>query len=64
MKNNALNNVDEVEIAEERAKLWERLMELRNEAIAQGMKLHTCDEVLEAIADERAGGEGLVRLWR
>jgi hypothetical protein len=51
-------------IKADREKLWDRLMELRNEAIANGMKLHTTDEVLDALADERAGGEGLARLWQ
>jgi hypothetical protein len=48
----------------DREKLWERLMELRNDAITKGMKSHTTDEVLDALADERAGGVGLERLWQ
>jgi hypothetical protein len=51
-------------IKADREKLWERLMELRSEAIEKGMKLHTVDEVMDAFAEERAGGEGLARLWQ
>ena len=51
-------------IRAERKKWWEHLMEIRDDAIANGMKLHTCDEILEALAVERAGGEGLERLWQ
>jgi predicted peroxiredoxin len=44
--------------------LGPRLDELYNEALAKGMKLHSCDEILAVLADERASGEGLARLWR
>ncbi|GHV88890.1 hypothetical protein AGMMS50267_12500 [Spirochaetia bacterium] len=48
----------------EREAWWDHLMAIRDDSIAKGMKLHTCDEILDALADERAGGEGLERLWQ
>jgi hypothetical protein len=49
-----------------RTELGRRLEAIRNKAIETGelKRTFTCDEVLEIIADERAGGEGLFRLWR
>jgi hypothetical protein len=55
---------DRAAIIAERTKWIEHLIELRNDAIAKGMKLHTTDEILDALADERAGGAGLERLWQ
>ena len=36
----------------------------RNDLISRGVKPHPNEEVLAAIADGRAGGEGIARLWR
>jgi hypothetical protein len=51
-------------IIADRKKWVEQLMDIRNDAIAKGMKLHTTDEILDALDDERAGGIGLERLWQ
>jgi hypothetical protein len=67
-----INNTVPVSIEEDappyipRTELGRRLEELRKKAIAEGeLKwTFTVDEVLEIMADERAGGEGLFRLWR
>jgi hypothetical protein len=55
---------DRAAIIAERQKWVEQLMDIRNDAIAKGMKLHTTDEILDALHDERAGGIGLERLWQ
>jgi hypothetical protein len=44
---------------------WGReFVQMRNEAVRNGMKLFSGDEIMAAWHDERAGGEGMSRLWK
>jgi hypothetical protein len=47
----------------EKEALYQRLVALREEAILEGQKTYTVDEVMEMLAEDRAGGEGLNRAW-
>ncbi|MHC6204011.1 hypothetical protein ACYULU_12555 [Breznakiellaceae bacterium SP9] len=49
--------------AERRKKLCEKLREMRQRMIDNGMKLHTSNEILDAFHEERAGGESFKCLW-
>jgi hypothetical protein len=43
--------------------LVKRLVERRNAAILGGAKCHTGEEILNALAEERAGYDGFGKLW-
>jgi hypothetical protein len=46
-----------------RTELGRQLIEIRNKAVEEGMKLYSADEILKAMEEERAGYDGLGRLW-
>jgi hypothetical protein len=39
------------------------LVRLRNKAVKNGMKCYSVDEIMDAMHDGRAGGEGIGKLW-
>jgi len=43
--------------------LGQRLVELHNKQILAGGRSYTSDEVLQALAEDRAGYDGFGRLW-
>jgi hypothetical protein len=40
------------------------VIKTRNDMILSGQKMFSYDEIMDAFHDERAGGEGLGRLWK